>query len=354
MPVSRHAVLASVLLCVSACGGDRQSHRRGRPIAGGSASPVQGRRHRLRVRCADGRRVPLVRPRRRRPSISGRRPTRAGPSPSTCRPEPGLRRHRRPDRRRTGVRVGGPAYRGDLLGNGGDLHLPLRRGLPTRVSVPAGGRRHGQPGRPQHGHRLRRVVSHRPGLRRQSVQQLQHHLHARHAPRLPRILAGPRPRHPSCPSHRRGIAASRRATAENGAPNLDEHPLCRPVDARSCCSRRWPPACYQSALPLGPPERGTIDRALVGSWSCVDPKDATNRAVVTSRPLDRHRYDDRVARGAGPRHALPRLRDAGRQGGAPERRGSRTRPGPIRGSCSSAPARSPAAGCRSPSSRRTP
>jgi hypothetical protein len=50
-------------------------------------------------------------------------------------------------------------------------------------------------------------------------------------------------------------------------------------------------ACYQSALPLGPIERGTIDPALVGSWSCVDPKDATNRAVVTSRPLDRHRYD---------------------------------------------------------------
>jgi hypothetical protein len=50
-------------------------------------------------------------------------------------------------------------------------------------------------------------------------------------------------------------------------------------------------ACYQSAVPLGPPERGTIDRALVGSWSCVDPKDASNRAVVTSVPVDRHRYD---------------------------------------------------------------
>jgi hypothetical protein len=49
--------------------------------------------------------------------------------------------------------------------------------------------------------------------------------------------------------------------------------------------------CYQSSLPLGPPEGGTIDRALVGSWSCVDPKDATNRAVVTSRPLDRHRHE---------------------------------------------------------------
>ena len=50
-------------------------------------------------------------------------------------------------------------------------------------------------------------------------------------------------------------------------------------------------ACYQSTLPLGPPERGTIDSALVGSWSCVDPRDATNRAVVTSVPIDRHRYD---------------------------------------------------------------
>jgi hypothetical protein len=50
-------------------------------------------------------------------------------------------------------------------------------------------------------------------------------------------------------------------------------------------------ACYQSAVPLGPPERGTIDRALVGSWSCVDAKDTSNRAVVTSVPIDRHRYD---------------------------------------------------------------
>ena len=50
-------------------------------------------------------------------------------------------------------------------------------------------------------------------------------------------------------------------------------------------------ACYQSTLPLGPPERGTIDSTLVGPWSCVDPQDATNRAVVTSVPVDRHRYD---------------------------------------------------------------
>ncbi len=50
-------------------------------------------------------------------------------------------------------------------------------------------------------------------------------------------------------------------------------------------------ACYQSTVPLGPPERGAIDRALVGSWSCVDPKDSSNRAVVTSVPIDRHRYD---------------------------------------------------------------
>jgi hypothetical protein len=50
-------------------------------------------------------------------------------------------------------------------------------------------------------------------------------------------------------------------------------------------------ACYQSALPLGPAERGTIDRALIGSWSCVDPKDASNRALVTSVPIDRHRYE---------------------------------------------------------------
>ena len=112
-------------------------------------------------------------------------------------------------------------------------------------------------------------------------------------------------------------------------------------------------ACYQSTLPLGPPERGTIDRALVGSWSCVDPKDATNRAVVTSRPLDAHRYA--IEWREEPDH-VTRYRAYSTRVGKEvllnvEEVDST---GPIRGSCSSAPARSPAAGCRSPSSRRTP
>ena len=110
-------------------------------------------------------------------------------------------------------------------------------------------------------------------------------------------------------------------------------------------------ACYQSTLPLGPPERGTIDSALVGSWSCVDPKDATNRAVVTSRPLDAiattiewREEPDHVTRyrayRRGRQEVLLNVEE-------------RTRPD-RRGSCSSAPARSPAVGCRSPSSRRMP
>ena len=48
--------------------------------------------------------------------------------------------------------------------------------------------------------------------------------------------------------------------------------------------------CYQSAVPLGPPDRGTIDPALVGTWTCVDPKDASNTATVTSVAFDAHQY----------------------------------------------------------------
>src|SRR5574339_624940 len=48
--------------------------------------------------------------------------------------------------------------------------------------------------------------------------------------------------------------------------------------------------CYQSSLPLGPPDRGTIDPALVGTWTCVDPKDASNTATVTAVAFDAHQY----------------------------------------------------------------
>jgi hypothetical protein len=49
-------------------------------------------------------------------------------------------------------------------------------------------------------------------------------------------------------------------------------------------------ACYDSPVPLGPPDQ-PIDTALVGTWTCVDPKDAANHATLTSRRLDAHRYD---------------------------------------------------------------
>jgi hypothetical protein len=49
-------------------------------------------------------------------------------------------------------------------------------------------------------------------------------------------------------------------------------------------------ACYQSSVPLGPPDRGTIDPALVGTWTCVDPKDASNTATVTAVAFDAHQY----------------------------------------------------------------
>lgn len=49
-------------------------------------------------------------------------------------------------------------------------------------------------------------------------------------------------------------------------------------------------ACYQSSVPLGPPDRGTIDPAIVGTWNCVDPKDASNAATVTAVAFDAHQY----------------------------------------------------------------
>jgi hypothetical protein len=49
-------------------------------------------------------------------------------------------------------------------------------------------------------------------------------------------------------------------------------------------------ACYQSPVPLGPVDQGTIDQAFVGTWTCVDPKDAANRSTLTSRPLNTHQY----------------------------------------------------------------
>jgi hypothetical protein len=49
-------------------------------------------------------------------------------------------------------------------------------------------------------------------------------------------------------------------------------------------------ACYESTVPLGPVNQGTIDQAFVGTWMCVDPKDAANRSTLTSRALNPHQY----------------------------------------------------------------
>ena len=49
-------------------------------------------------------------------------------------------------------------------------------------------------------------------------------------------------------------------------------------------------ACYQSPQPIGTPEQATIDGAFIGSWTCVDPKDAKNVAVVTTVPFDAHQF----------------------------------------------------------------
>ena len=46
-------------------------------------------------------------------------------------------------------------------------------------------------------------------------------------------------------------------------------------------------ACFQSPQPLGPPALA-VDAAFVGTWTCVDPKDAKNVAVVTTVPFDAH------------------------------------------------------------------
>jgi hypothetical protein len=49
-------------------------------------------------------------------------------------------------------------------------------------------------------------------------------------------------------------------------------------------------ACFESPLPLGPPEQGTIDPAFIGVWTCVDPKDAKNVATITAVPFDAHQF----------------------------------------------------------------
>ena len=136
MSISRHAVLASVLVCVSACG----RRPRSQPDGG---RPMQAWR---RVRRVQGRRAPTSRPaapmagvidRASALDVDGPRSPDddrrvAARSPSTCRPGLVYAAIDGEIVAELAIHVGGPAYRGDLLGNGGDLHLPLRRRSPTR------------------------------------------------------------------------------------------------------------------------------------------------------------------------------------------------------------------------------
>jgi hypothetical protein len=48
--------------------------------------------------------------------------------------------------------------------------------------------------------------------------------------------------------------------------------------------------CFDSSVPLGPPERGEVDKGLVGAWNCTHPKDPGKTARLWVIPFDRHQY----------------------------------------------------------------
>jgi hypothetical protein len=49
--------------------------------------------------------------------------------------------------------------------------------------------------------------------------------------------------------------------------------------------------CYESSTPTGPPERGTVDEALLGSWRCEDPSEgSTQVATLEVLRFDRSQY----------------------------------------------------------------
>lgn len=50
-------------------------------------------------------------------------------------------------------------------------------------------------------------------------------------------------------------------------------------------------ACYESPLMVGSITDAAVDPAFIGTWTCVDPKDASNRATLTSRQLNPHQYE---------------------------------------------------------------
>lgn len=48
--------------------------------------------------------------------------------------------------------------------------------------------------------------------------------------------------------------------------------------------------CYESRFPLGPPEGGTIDPHLLGSWRCLQKEKESKPFVMTIIPFDERQY----------------------------------------------------------------
>ena len=49
--------------------------------------------------------------------------------------------------------------------------------------------------------------------------------------------------------------------------------------------------CFGSSIPLGPPERGEIDKTLLGTWRCTDPTQSPDKsATLRVVPFDKHQY----------------------------------------------------------------
>ena len=49
--------------------------------------------------------------------------------------------------------------------------------------------------------------------------------------------------------------------------------------------------CYESRFPLGSPETGTLDTALLGTWRCVQGGEEQNKPfLITAMPFDEKQY----------------------------------------------------------------
>ena len=49
--------------------------------------------------------------------------------------------------------------------------------------------------------------------------------------------------------------------------------------------------CYESSVPLGSPEAGTLDAAILGTWRCVQGGEKENKPfLITAMPFDEKQY----------------------------------------------------------------